>query len=156
MTGEERSLPVMKEKGWKKGWGRKGETEVDILEVDNRRKVKFRRYRVSADSRQGQRCRNSIPEPRQQMIIKPPHLSSSEDRNGQKHRENRQRKHKVLKSRRKEELSSVSTLPSFYASVFFFMYLKRRECWNIFSKHNLTSSLLFSRVWEDFSRSKLK
>lgn len=45
-----------------------------MLQVDNVREVKFRRYRVSlkgpSDSEQGQRCRNSIPEPRQQLMIK--------------------------------------------------------------------------------------
>lgn len=45
-----------------------------MLQVDNAREVKFRRYRVSpkgpGDSVLGQRCRNSIPEPRQQLMIK--------------------------------------------------------------------------------------
>lgn len=45
-----------------------------MLQVDNVREVKIRRYRVShkgpRDSEWGQRCRNSIPEPRQQLMIK--------------------------------------------------------------------------------------
>lgn len=45
-----------------------------MLQVDNVRELRFRRYRVSLkgprDSEGGQRCRNSILEPRQQLMIK--------------------------------------------------------------------------------------
>lgn len=45
-----------------------------MLQVDNVREVKFRRYRVSPkaqrDRERGQRCRNTIPEPRQRLKIK--------------------------------------------------------------------------------------
>lgn len=43
-----------------------------MLQVDNVREVKLRRYRVSlkGDSEQGQRCRNSIPELRRPLMIK--------------------------------------------------------------------------------------
>lgn len=72
-----------------------------MLQVDNVREVKFGRYRVSLkglrDSEQGQRCRNSIPEPRQQLMIKtstPAHTKrviwtearcNTEENNGRRH-----------------------------------------------------------------------
>lgn len=56
----------MKGERWKKGRKKRREREVDVLQVDNVREVKRRRYRVSPkgprDSERGQRCRNSIPE----------------------------------------------------------------------------------------------
>lgn len=64
-----------------------------MLPVDNMREVKLRRYRVSLkrprDSEWGQRCRNSIQEPRQQVMIKTSSPAHTEDfprgRYGQEH-----------------------------------------------------------------------
>lgn len=69
---EQGSLPVM--------IGKKGRRS----QVDKVSKVKFRWYRVSCkeDSEQGQGCRNSIPEPRQEQVIK---TSSARDGHGPKH-----------------------------------------------------------------------
>lgn len=65
----------MVEKGRKKG---------RRSQVDKVSKGKFSWYRMSCkeDSEQGQRCRNSIPEPRQEQVIK---TSSARDGHGPKH-----------------------------------------------------------------------
>lgn len=53
-------------------------------QVDKVSKGKLRWYRMSCkeDSEQGQRCRNSIPEPRQEQVIK---TYSARDGHGPKH-----------------------------------------------------------------------
>lgn len=57
-----------------------------MLQVDNVREVRLRRYRVSLkDSEQGQRCRNSVAEPRQQLMIKAAAPATHQERDGQKH-----------------------------------------------------------------------
>lgn len=65
---------MIKGKRWKKRRKKRGEREVREVQVDNVREVKCRGYRVSpkgpGDNEQRQRCRNSIPELRQQLMIK--------------------------------------------------------------------------------------